>query len=172
MSSDTLAHAHNTASDRPVLYVSPCGRSFLADPWEAQFLATDISQVDLDGVGRAYRRLDADWFAWLAYQLARGLRMARTGDLTPDQQAGVREVQERLRVVRTWALQHIGKEALADAINRGIPTGYQAPVCRLTLWGKNGAPGGTQTTKGKKQPMSQPSEIVAHKGSEPPWRPG
>ena len=131
-----------------VLYVSPCGRHFTTDPWEAQLLARDVSQMDLDGVARAYRRLDAEWFAWLAHRTALALRMAREGALSQEQADAIAGVQDRLRPVRAWALLHIGKEPLAKAINRGIRQDYWAPVCRLTIWPAIGPPDASRGRKG------------------------
>jgi hypothetical protein len=55
----------------PSLYVAYSTRShevrwFEAEPELAEDLADDLTQVDADGIRRAYRRLDGLWFAFLA----------------------------------------------------------------------------------------------------------
>jgi len=118
----------------PVLYVSPCARHFGVHQDEASILARDISQVDADDVGRAYRRLDAEWFAWLAHRTARARRMARDGELYDSQAAQVAQVLARLRAVRTWALRHLDRQELAEAVDRGIARNYRPPRLRLVHW--------------------------------------
>ncbi|MFW5828624.1 MAG: hypothetical protein ACOCXA_00035 [Planctomycetota bacterium] len=112
-----------------VLYVSPCARHFGLSEADAAPLAADLVQVDADDISRVYRRLDAEWFAWLAHRTAQARRMVRGGELSAEQAAAVDEVQARLRIVRTWALRHLDSMKLEIAINRGISRNYSVP-CR------------------------------------------
>lgn len=111
----------------PTLYVSPCGRHFTADAFEANGLASDLTQLDDDDIRRVYRRLDADWFAWLVLRTAHAVRLVQSGEIQGDQAKEVDAIRRRLGLVRAWAIKWIGREPLRAAINRGVSPRYRAP---------------------------------------------
>lgn len=120
---------HDGLLEYPVLYVSPCARYFGVSQDEAKYLARDCSQVDADDAGRAYRRLDATWFAWLVHRTVQACQLAHAGKIPPKSIAPIFTCMKRIRL---WARHHMGDELLSAAINRGIPLGYKAPVVRLS----------------------------------------
>lgn len=113
--------SRDTRSIPTVLYVATNLESWT--PERPEIFARDVS-VD----GRAFRRLDVEFFAWLAGRVERARAACDGGRVAPE--ALVQLERRWLRILR-WAEAAFGSEAVVGAVARGRePMVYEPPVVR------------------------------------------
>ena len=95
------------------------------------FVAADLSTFESMGLdrdvgrdGKLFRKLDAAYFAWLWRTMERVEFAATNGAVTADD---FDQLRHRFNGVYFWAIQHIGREALLEAVNAG-DRGYVPPA--------------------------------------------
>ncbi len=120
----TLEHREGVA-----LFVAPTLASWATS--EPRAYARDVQINDT-----AYRRLDAEYYAWLRSRMNRAKSAHQAGHIDA-------EAYEALRVafnaVHDWAMQHFGEAALSDAIRGLDARDYRPPVPEAdTATGRNG----------------------------------
>lgn len=73
---------------------------------------------------KAYRKLDADYYAWI-FHLVGKLKTAVSSGTMP--RATLQRLEPNFSAIRQWAIQHIGEAALKSAVARFRPGVYQPP---------------------------------------------
>jgi hypothetical protein len=83
------------------------------------------AQTDVTIDGRAYRPLDATYYAWLRRRMESARRAHEAGRLAGETWA---ELRERFNAVHAWALAHLEPRALLAAAEAPTPEGFAPPV--------------------------------------------
>jgi len=100
------------------LFVSTALEWWITDRTDA--FARDVQIDDV-----AYRRLDAEYYAWLRSRMVVAKKAADTGQI---ETSAFEDLRLRFNVVHEWAVQCIGEEQLLRAV-RAIRVGeYQPPI--------------------------------------------
>lgn len=100
----------------------------------ALYVATDLEHfeaqdpqpyaVDLTISGRAYRRLDAPYYAWLRARVATAKRALDAGRITV---AVFEAIRDAFNAVHAWAVRHLGQAALVAAARTFDARRYEPP---------------------------------------------
>ncbi len=116
--------------------VEPSTEDANTDPaqYAGQFLwvATDLDsfedtdsrlglEVDIDQV---YRMLDAPYYAWLRSRMENARKAHGSGSLDDD---AFETLRERFNIIHSWAIEHIGEDALSKAVRSTNLRTYVAP---------------------------------------------
>jgi hypothetical protein len=100
----------------------------------ALFVATDLDSfesiaaapfaTDLTIDGRAYRRLDGPYYAWLRARVAAAKRALDAGRITA---AVFEAIRGAFNAIHAWAVLHLGESALVAAARTLDPRRYEPP---------------------------------------------
>jgi len=85
----------------------------------------DGARADVTIDGRAYRPLDATYYAWLRRRMEGARRAHDAGRLDADTWANLRD---RFNAVHGWALAHLDAQTLLAAVEAPTPEGFAPPV--------------------------------------------
>ena len=134
----SATHTGTTVSQqsRPsMLYVST-----ELDTWE-----TSTPEPDQDEICErcGYRRLDAEYYAWLRHRMTVAQQFQRSGRLTVGQYQIWRT---RFNAIHAWAIARFGEGVLVAAVEVLDPKAYQAP--HIQDW--------------EPTPQSEPASVKAH----------
>lgn len=112
-------HISEQSSEQTSLYVSTALDSFIADDDPGTIAARDITYR-----GARYRRLDADYYAWLKSRFDRAARAAAAGQLDAQTYQAARD---KFKIIYEWATAHFGAEEISRAARQLIGTNYDPP---------------------------------------------
>jgi hypothetical protein len=98
-------------------------------------VATDLRHIQVNDLsdhppdviheGTVYRRLDAQYYAWLRRRMERAKKARNTGKLNARTWETLRQ---RFNAINAWALKHLGEKALLTAIESLDEKSYVAPT--------------------------------------------
>jgi len=71
-----------------------------------------------------YRMLDASYYAWLRHRMENARKVHESGTLDD---AAFNTLRERFNIIHTWAVRHIGEDALRTAIRTTNAKSYVPP---------------------------------------------
>src|SRR4051794_40477645 len=102
----------------------------------ALYVATDLGCFETEATdedachdvvhdGRTYRRLDAEYFAWIWHMMATARRAADEGVIDRAEFEELRHMANNS--VYLWAVKHLDKTSLIRAINDFHPVKYTPP---------------------------------------------
>jgi len=100
-----------------MLYVSTTLQSF--ETADAEQPDRDILRDDV-----VYRHLDPEFYAWLRQRMTVAEKARRAGKLPA---ATFDQLRERFNPIHAWAVEHLGQEALLDAIRKHNAKSYAPP---------------------------------------------
>ena len=90
---------------------------------ESDRLADDFS-FTISGLSKTYRRLNADYYAWLYRQMEKVKKSFDAGKLDP---LAWHSTYSRFAEIHKWAVEHIGLKALNEALTVVDTKTYQPP---------------------------------------------
>ena len=100
-----------------MLYISTSLQSFEAA--DAEPTASDILRDEV-----VYRRLDPAFYAWLRQRMTVAEKAKRSGKLKA---ATFDQLRDRFNPIHTWAVEHLGQDALLAAIRKHEAKSYAPP---------------------------------------------
>jgi hypothetical protein len=126
MRSDLASVIPSVASPLPAVPPSLLYVSTELDTWQ-----TSTPEPDQDEICErcGYRRLDAEYYAWLRHRMTVAQQFQRSGRLSDDQYQTWRT---RFNAIHTWAIARFGEDALVAAVQALDPKAYQPP--RIQEW--------------------------------------
>ena len=92
------------------------------ESWEADEPHRYVRDVHV--AGTCFRRLDPDYYAWLRRKMVLANKAAGSGRITTQAFDALRT---RFNVIHTWAMDHLGEDALRVAIQVLDPKNYAPP---------------------------------------------
>ena len=105
-------------------------------PISALYVATNLATYEPSNLGEpmpqeieidgkiVFRRLDAAYYAWLQYRMGVAKKAMESNRMA---KAAFEDLRTRFNKIHDWAILHIGKAALKDAIRTLNPQAYPVP---------------------------------------------